>query len=402
MARLPGGGQFAIGGEKTGLGGPRQQDQSLPGAEEAAQSDRGFTRCQGPEGVEFGVHGQSEGGGRELDRKVALAAFQVDEDPDGRALDGVDHHRYRQREGRPQLDLADPPGDLVPRLGRCGLHLGQGESRGAGAGGPGREVVPEVLPADRLEGTAQVCVAGGAELVVGIEAPEPRDEGRVAQLEAQVVEEHGRLAVADRLAGLAVAPAELVEREVPFGSDMVRVGLEAVAAVGRPLALPLLQQMVCEIGGETLAPVAGARIDIDAVAPPVVQHLVGVGGGDDEGQAQDLRPEQGEGGHAVAGLPEVLHQGELGIGIGTDQPAVEVQILAGGGEVVGRQPVIGCAQPHLGLGPGRPLGRTLIRRVDPGGAIEPEGGGHQIDIVLGPGLGPGGTGEALPVRPGPL
>jgi len=190
-------------------------------------------------------------------------------------------------------------------------------------------------------------------------------------LQAQVVEDQRRLAVANRLADLAVTATELLQRKVPVGLDVVGIGLQQVAAIGCPPALPLAQQVVGEIGGEALAPVAAVFGHVNPVAPPVVQHLVGIGGGQDERQAQDSRSQQGEGGHPVAGLPEVLDQGELGVGVGPDQAAVEVQVFPRGGQVGGGKVRVRTAQPDLGLG---------CRSRLP---VECERGGDEIDVVLG-------------------
>ena len=64
------------------------------------------------------------------------------------------------------------------------------------------------------------------------------------------------------------------------------------------------------------------------------------------GKANHLGPEQREGGHAVAGLPEVLDQGEFSVRIGSDQAAVHFQVLRGGIEVFAGQRLIGFAQQH--------------------------------------------------------
>src|SRR5258708_13310888 len=91
------------------------------------------------------------------------------------------------------------------------------------------------------------------------------------------------------------------------------------------LAALFSNEVVGEIGGQTLAPVAASKVDEYAVAPPVVQQLLGVGRMQDERKPDDLLAQEREGRHAVARLPEVLHQPELGIRIRPDKPPVHLK-----------------------------------------------------------------------------
>ena len=75
-----------------------------------------------------------------------------------------------------------------------------------------------------------------------------------------------------------------------------------------------------------------------------------------KGEANHPGTQQGEGGHAVAGFPEVFHQRKFGIGIRPDEVAVHFQILAGHFQVFAGQAFVRCAQegihgygPHLAL-----------------------------------------------------
>ena len=74
-----------------------------------------------------------------------------------------------------------------------------------------------------------------------------------------------------------------------------------------------------------------------------------VGGGQDERHADHLRPEQGERRHAVAGLPEVLDQRELAVGVGTDEPAVHLEVLRRRREIALGERGVVLAQEDLGL-----------------------------------------------------
>ncbi len=64
----------------------------------------------------------------------------------------------------------------------------------------------------------------------------------------------------------------------------------------------------------------------------------------DERKSNDLLAEQREGRHAVAGLPKILHQSELGIGIRAQQAVVHLEVLHRCFEVAVCQPLIGRAQ----------------------------------------------------------
>ncbi len=108
-------------------------------------------------------------------------------------------------------------------------------------------------------------------------------------------------------------------------------------------------EMVGEIGGQTLAPVPARNVDEDAVAPPVVQQFMRIRRIQNERKPDDLLAQECEGRHAVAGLPEILHQGELGIGIGAQQAAIHLEILSRRIEVTVRQRLIGLAQEGHGF-----------------------------------------------------
>ena len=54
-------------------------------------------------------------------------------------------------------------------------------------------------------------------------------------------------------------------------------------------------------------------------------------------------------GHAVAGLPEVLDQRELAVGVGADEPAVHLEVLRRRREVLAGERGVGLAQIDLGL-----------------------------------------------------
>src|SRR5215471_9380316 len=95
------------------------------------------------------------------------------------------------------------------------------------------------------------------------------------------------------------------------------------------LATLLGNEVIGQIGGQAFAPVAAGKVDEYTVAPPVVQEFMRVGRMQDEWKPDDLLAQEREGRHAVAGLPEVLHQRELGIRIRAEKAAVHLKVLRG-------------------------------------------------------------------------
>ena len=292
-------------------------------------------------------------------------------------------HGDAHGEGLAVLGLLDSTGHGEARtVGGC-RDVCESESRGPGARRPGLEKGCEIAPARGFERTTQIFEAGDTETVVGPDTRKPGLERLVAELAAQHVKEHGALAVADRLGGRAVTAAELDERKIAAVPDIIGIAFEHLAPIDPALAGALAQQVIGQVGGEPLGPIAGLVVDIDAVAPPVMKDLVRVGGVDDEGQADDLRSEQREGGHAVAGLPEILDQRELGERIVADQPGIEVDVALRRVQIALCQGGVGLAQIDLGL----ECGVSGPSAVD----IALEGCRDQIDIVLRMGLAPGGA-----------
>ena len=211
---------------------------------------------------------------------------------------------------------------------------------------------------------------GKPEAVLCVQGAQALDKGLIAELTAQHVKQHERLAVADRFCAGAVAGAERRQRQVLLLTHIVGVFLQHSAPVVNRLAALFLDQVIGQVAGQTLGPVAAVIVDIDTVAPPVMQDFVGIGRVQDKRETDDPRAEQGKGGHAVAGLPEVFHQGELAVGVGPDQIGVQPDIVAGGVEVLLRQRRVRFAQEHHGL-------HTLA-----GLPVFNEAAGDQVDLFL--------------------
>ena len=93
------------------------------------------------------------------------------------------------------------------------------------------------------------------------------------------MEDHRRLAVADRRGRAGVARAERGEGEVVARPHVVGVLLEQVAPVLGPLALLLLAQVVGEVGGQPLAPVAA---DASGGKTPLPHQLWRISWGQEE------------------------------------------------------------------------------------------------------------------------
>ena len=292
-----------------------------------------------------------------------LQLFEAD------GLGAVDRNRHLQHVGFASLLLGQGERQsmaIARTLDRNGAERQFGR---AGAQHPLVEESAQLAIADGLEGDADVVERGAPESVVAIEALHPAHESLVADHAAQHVPGHGRLAVADRLRRGVVARAEFREREILADADVVGIGLQRGSAVFIALASLFGNQVVGHVGGQSLAPVARFEVDEDAVAPPVVQQLVRVGGMQDEGEADDLRAEQGERRHAVAGFPEILDQRELRVRVGADQLSVHLKVLGRGFQIaIGERIVLFAQEGH---------------RLDCAGVefVFGEGGGDDVDFL---------------------
>ena len=102
------------------------------------------------------------------------------------------------------------------------------------------EFLLQLKAAGGLEGRLQIGIAGNAEPLLGIEAPQPIDKHAVPEPTSQHVKEHQRLVVAHRFGGLAVLGTELCEGEVLLPSHVVAVLLQCGAPVGDTPAALLL------------------------------------------------------------------------------------------------------------------------------------------------------------------
>ena len=89
------------------------------------------------------------------------------------------------------------------------------------------------------------------------------------------------------------------------------------------------------------------------------------------GRRMTCWPEQRERRHAVAGLPEVLDQRELAVRVGPDEPAIHLEVVSGGVQILARQRRVRLAQEHHGLG--RCGGRIVLG----------ERRRHQVHLLLG-------------------
>ena len=91
------------------------------------------------------------------------------------------------------------------------------------------------------------------------------------------MEQHQALVVADRLAGSGVAGAEFGERKVAPAPHMIGILLQTAAAVLGTESALLLNQVIGQVTGQALGPVTAVIVDIDTVAPPVMENFMGVG-----------------------------------------------------------------------------------------------------------------------------
>src|SRR5262249_6905232 len=147
--------------------------------------------------------------------------------------------------------------------------------------------------------------------VVAVERLQRPDEQRIADLLAQHVPNHRGLAVANGFRDGIVAALETRRWEGVLGRDEGRGPVQDGATMLGALAALLGDEVVGKISGQAFTPVATRKVDEYAVAPPVVQQLMRIRGMQDEWKPDDLLAQERERRHAVAGLPEVLHQSEL-------------------------------------------------------------------------------------------
>ncbi|MBP1634690.1 MAG: hypothetical protein H6Q10_1264 [Acidobacteria bacterium] len=350
-------------------GGHDGEDAGL--AEDLADGRRRLAGIEPAEHVVVRIDVKRQRLGGHVEGEALLGPFHPDLAPH-HAAGALDRHRDVDGERLSALHLAqralDPPGAGRRPAGRH-PHALQGERGRARACHPVVEEPGEVAPAGHLEHPAEVLERRALPPEVAVEGGERLPERDVAQREARHVEGHERLAVADGFGRGALPRAELAQREVAAVPDVVAVLLQGCAAVLRPRAALLLQQVVGEVRREPLAPVARPVVDEDRVAPPVVQDLVRVRRGEDEGEPDHLGTEQREARHAVARLPEVLDERELRVGVRADQLAVHLDVLRGRRQVPGRQRLVRLVQ--------------VDERLDAAGAVaeqvqRPPG---QVDLV---------------------
>ena len=96
-----------------------------------------------------------------------------------------------------------------------------------------------------------------------------------------------------------------------------------------------------------------------------------VGRRQDEREADHLRPEEGERGHPVARLPEVLDERELPVRVRADQAAVHLEVLRRRGEVLRGERVVLLAEEGERLDVAGPV------------AVGVERTAHEVDLVDG-------------------
>ena len=218
------------------------------------------------------------------------------------------------------------------------------ELRRSGILDPLIEERPQIETGNRLETSSDVVEGRQMKAVLTVELPQRPNELRVADLLAQHVPDHGGLPVADGFGDGIMAALETRGRKVILRRDVVRDPLQDRTAMIGALAALFSDEMVGEIGGQTLTPVPARKVDEYAITPPVVQQFMGVRRVQNKRKPDDLLAQEREGRHAVARLPEILHQGELGIGIRAQKAPIHIQVLRRRLEVTIRQRLIGRAQ----------------------------------------------------------
>ena len=129
---------------------------------------------------------------------------------------------------------------------------------------------------------------------------------------------------------------ELAKREIPSFQHIVSVLLQGLLAVCHSITPHFLYEVIGKVGGQSFCPVSFPIIGEDTVSPPIMEDFVRIGGVQNEGKTDDLRPKERKGGHAETCLPKVFYQGKFLIWIRTDEFFIHsqvadrsIQILAG-------------------------------------------------------------------------
>ncbi|EXI72542.1 MAG: hypothetical protein AW07_03271 [Candidatus Accumulibacter sp. SK-11] len=140
---------------------------------------------------------------------------------------------------------------------------------------------------------------------------------------------------------------------MPTGAEIPQCGLLAgwqgsrVAQPGKPHVARGCRRtllgvgVVGEEGGQPLTPVPQPRLNVDAVAPPVVQHLVPERSGANERQAQDIDAEVGQSRHAKTGRQRTGDDREGVVRVGTDERTIALDVTLTVGEIAIGKPRFG-------------------------------------------------------------
>ncbi len=173
-----------------------------------------------------------------------------------------------------------------------------------------------------LEPAAQVFKRGVFKTVLPVKTPQAFFKSFIAEHPPQHVIGHQGLAVPYSLRGRGMPGAEFRKREIFAGRDIVGIFLQGRSPVVASLSSVLGYQVIGQIGRKPLAPVAFFVIHKNSVAPPVMEYLVRVRGINYKGEAYYFGAQQGKRRHPVAGIPEILYQGEFPVGIAAQQPGI--------------------------------------------------------------------------------
>ena len=260
------------------------------------------------------------------------------------------------------------------------LRLGARDDDGGHAAPlqPGSEERPEILAGGFLECGLQVIPRGDREPPAGPEVADALAKRRFADAVAQHDEQHRRLAVAHRRPGTMRARSKIAQRRLVARRQGQRITQPGQAHLGGGRrGFRFLVGIVGHEGGQPFGPVAARIIDIDAIAPPVVQDLVAERGLADERQAQDSLAKIGQGRHPEPGRQGAGDNGKLAVRVVADFLAVTLDITL-------RIVKVGLGQPRFRIELGREKGaQDERRRILAGDSLftHPPGAGHQVDAI---------------------
>ncbi len=193
----------------------------------------------------------------------------------------------------------------------------------------------QIRPAGLAEGSGKILPGRLLKQLFPRNLPQTRPERLVSHPLACHMKNHGGLAVPDRLLRRRGTADEFRQWEIflrRHQDGVVTQNLQPVLA-SFFRSLLFFVQVIGDIGGQPLGPVAPGVVHPYPVSPPGMSDLVPQAGPDDERELHHRAAQKSPGGEAVAGGKKIFRHGELGKGIKAKQVAVKFKIVFCRGQV---------------------------------------------------------------------